>query len=44
MGLGGTSLGLRLKRTHLGVAQRVLEGFEGLRWGFERVREATDNN
>ena len=36
---GGTLLGLRLKGTRLGMAWRVLMGFEGLRLGFERVRD-----
>ena len=39
--LGGTSLGLRLEGTHLGVARRALRGFERLRWGFERARDVT---
>ena len=42
--LGGTSLGLGLKETRLGVAQRALTGLRGALLGFERVREATDND
>ena len=42
--LGGTSLGLGLEGTRLGVARRASTRLRGASLGFERAREATDND